>query len=125
MQLIATIFHELAHQKLYIKGDTAFNESFATAVADIGMSRWQDGRDEFVGADVFHENRALRQSMMTLVDASKSELGALYESDLGDDLKRVRKQELLDDLSAAAAYLIEASGSGTANWLAPIRYSTR
>ena len=90
MQLIATIFHELAHQKLYIKGDTAFNESFATAVADIGMSRWQDGRDEFVGADVFHENRALRQSMMTLVDASKSELGALYESDLGDDLKRVR-----------------------------------
>jgi predicted aminopeptidase len=39
-QLIATIFHELAHQKLYVKGDTEFNESFATAVADIGIKRW-------------------------------------------------------------------------------------
>ena len=119
VQLISTIFHELAHQKLYIKGDTAFNESFATAVADIGMTRWLEGRDELASVGVFHENRALRQSMMTLVDASKSELGALYESDLDDDLKRVRKQELLDDLSAAAAHLIDASGSGTTNWLAP------
>jgi predicted aminopeptidase len=83
------------------------------------MTRWLEGRDELASVGVFHENRALRQSMMTLVDASKSGLGALYESDLGDDLKRERKQELLDDLSAAAARLIEASGSGTTNWLAP------
>ena len=109
VQLVSTIFHELAHQKLYIKGDTAFNESFATAVSDIGMTRWLDVRDEFAGVDVFHENRALRLSMMTLVDASKTELAALYESDLDDALKRVRKQEMLDDLSAAAAHLHEAS----------------
>ena len=119
VQLVSTIFHELAHQKLYIKGDTAFNESFATAVADIGMTRWLDGRDEFAGVDVFHENRALRLSMITLVDASKTELAALYESDLDKPLKRVRKQEMLDDLSAAAAHLHEASGSRTTNWLAP------
>jgi predicted aminopeptidase len=118
-QLISTIFHELAHQKLYIKGDTAFNESFATAVADIGMTRWLEGRDELASVGVFDANRALRQSMMTLVDASKTELKALYESDLDDDPKRVRKQELLDDLSAAAAGLLEASGSATTNWLAP------
>ena len=109
VQLVSTIFHELAHQKLYIKGDTAFNESFATAVADIGMTRWLDGRDEFAGVDVFHENRALRLSMITLVDASKTELAALYESDLDKPLKRVRKQEMLDDLSAAAAHLHEAN----------------
>ena len=38
--LVATIFHELAHQVLYVKEDTAFTESFAPAVADIGLERW-------------------------------------------------------------------------------------
>jgi predicted aminopeptidase len=119
VQLVATIFHELAHQKLYIKGDTEFNESFATAVADIGITRWLDGRDELAGVGAFRENRELRRSMMTLVDASKAELKVLYESDLDDELKRLRKQEVLDSLSAAAGRLIEANGSGARNWLAP------
>ena len=34
------IFHELAHQLLYVKDDTAFNESFATAVEEAGLARW-------------------------------------------------------------------------------------
>ena len=38
--LVAVMFHELAHQVLYIKDDTEFNESFATAVEEIGMQRW-------------------------------------------------------------------------------------
>lgn len=34
------IFHELAHQKLFLKGDTDFNEAFATSVAREGVRRW-------------------------------------------------------------------------------------
>jgi len=34
------IFHELAHQQLYIKNDPSFNEAFATAVGQLGVSRW-------------------------------------------------------------------------------------
>ncbi len=33
--LARIVFHELAHQKLYVAGDTAFNESYATAVAKL------------------------------------------------------------------------------------------
>ena len=40
VKLVSTLFHELAHQVLYIKDDTAFNESFATAVEEIGIERW-------------------------------------------------------------------------------------
>ena len=40
LHLVSTLFHELAHQVLYIKDDTAFNESFATAVEEIGIERW-------------------------------------------------------------------------------------
>ena len=117
-QLVATIFHELAHQKLYIKGDTEFNESFATAVADIGIKRWLERRDELANIDAYQRNRELRQSMMRLVDEAKVELRALYESELDDELKRSRKQASLDALSAAAARLAEDSGPGAVNWLA-------
>jgi predicted aminopeptidase len=117
-QLVATIFHELAHQKLYVKGDTAFNESFATAVADIGIKRWLEERDELTNIRLYLQSRELRQSMMTLVDEAKAELQTLYESNQDDELRRSRKQALLDDLSAAAGRLVADSGSGAVNWLA-------
>lgn len=39
-RLAGLIFHELAHQKLYIPDDTAFNEGFAMAVEYEGVKRW-------------------------------------------------------------------------------------
>ncbi len=117
VQLVSTIFHELAHQKLYIKGDTAFNESFATAVADIGIKRWLTEHGELSGAAGRADDRELRQAMMVLIEATKAELTELYASNIQDDLKRGRKQELLTDLSAGVARLIEESGSDSENWL--------
>src|ERR1700753_1833376 len=38
--LAGIIFHELAHQLLYIKDDSEFNEAFATTVEDVGIERW-------------------------------------------------------------------------------------
>ncbi len=43
-QLAATLFHELAHQKLFAAGDTDFNEAFATAVARRGVTLWLEQR---------------------------------------------------------------------------------
>jgi predicted aminopeptidase len=34
------IFHELAHQIVYVQGDSQFNESFASAVEEAGVERW-------------------------------------------------------------------------------------
>lgn len=39
-ELARLIFHELAHQVVYVAGDTAFNESFATAVERLGGQAW-------------------------------------------------------------------------------------
>ena len=39
-ELAATFFHELAHQLLYVKDDSAFNEAFATTVEEEGLARW-------------------------------------------------------------------------------------
>ncbi|MFK2879071.1 aminopeptidase [Rhodanobacter hydrolyticus] len=43
-ELAATIFHELAHQLIYAKGDTAFNESFAMFVQTEGLREWRESR---------------------------------------------------------------------------------
>jgi predicted aminopeptidase len=39
-ELARMVFHELAHQVVYVKDDTAFNESFATAVERLGSAAW-------------------------------------------------------------------------------------
>ncbi|MGH8246394.1 MAG: aminopeptidase, partial [Gammaproteobacteria bacterium] len=44
LELAKVIFHELAHQRLYIEGETDFNEAFADAVALIGVRLWFSGR---------------------------------------------------------------------------------
>jgi len=46
IDLIAVLFHELAHQVVYVKDDSAFNESFATAVEEIGVKLWLETRGE-------------------------------------------------------------------------------
>jgi predicted aminopeptidase len=43
-ELDGTIFHELAHQLIYVKGDTTFNESFATFVQAEGLRQWRQSR---------------------------------------------------------------------------------
>lgn len=119
VQLISTMFHELAHQKLYVKGDSAFNESFATAVADIGIVRWLEAQDDVAGIVRIDRHRELRRALMRLVDETRTALNSLYGSALAIDEMRARKQELLDDLSARAAGFLTDSGSAASNWLAP------
>jgi predicted aminopeptidase len=43
-ELAGTIFHELAHQLIYLKGETAFNESFASLVQRQGLRAWHRSR---------------------------------------------------------------------------------
>ena len=66
VQLVAVLFHELAHQVLYIKGDSGFNESFATAVEEFGVERWLDTRGQSDDMSAYRERRALRQDLMAL-----------------------------------------------------------
>ena len=71
-ELARMIFHELAHQVLYVQNDTVFNESFATAVERLGGERWLAAhgsgaaRQEYTALETRrHEFRALSQAMRT------------------------------------------------------------
>src|SRR5215469_11326482 len=57
--LAATIFHELAHQLLYVRDDSEFNEAFATTVEDAGLERWL--AHQGVGAERMQAFRSSQQ----------------------------------------------------------------
>src|ERR1700733_12376843 len=54
----ATIFHELAHQLLYVEDDSEFNEAFATTVEDAGLERWLIHQGEAARIQAFREEQA-------------------------------------------------------------------
>ena len=62
VQLVAVLFHELAHQVLYVKGDTGFNESFATAVEEFGVRAGWRSRGQKVILTRYSSARAAQAS---------------------------------------------------------------
>ena len=79
-ELARLIFHELAHQVVYAQGDTAFNESFATAVERLGSQRWlaTEAGDDARKAYAVFDGR--RQQFRALALATRRELSVIYES---------------------------------------------
>lgn len=97
-ELAGLMFHELAHQKIYVRGDSAFNESFATAVELEGAGRWlnQHGTpqqlSDYLGA------RQSQAQFVALIQRTRTRLAALYATDQLDDAKRAAKARIFSEL---------------------------
>ena len=78
-RLAATLFHELAHQVVYVPGDSEFNEAFATVVEEAGLSRWLDTRGSVAGAAGVARISAQRQSGVHLAAHCKTRAPTLRE----------------------------------------------
>ncbi len=102
--LVATIFHELAHQQLYVKNDSAFNESFATAVEEIGIERWLTSRDQDADFSDYIERQERREEIVEAFAAARSDLEKVYASSMATHemrrAKETRLAQLADDLPA-------------------------
>jgi predicted aminopeptidase len=92
------IFHELAHQILYIPGDTLFNESFATTVALEGVRRWLHERGEAERYATYLREIARERDFLELVGGYRKSLDNVYRSDTEDGQKRRDKSRLIDEL---------------------------
>ncbi len=107
--LARLVFHELAHQVVYVKDDTGFNESFAVAVEEEGLRRWlaaQQGRsDAGAFADYVARSDRVRAEFRALVRSTRERLAAIYGSDAADADKRVEKTAAFAQLRADYAAL--------------------
>jgi predicted aminopeptidase len=99
-ELARLVFHELAHQVVYVPGDSQFNESFATAVEEAGVERWMDryGDDSLRKSHAAFEQR--KNDFLVLLLKYRSELAANYASKAGKDEKRRAKAEIFKNLIA-------------------------
>jgi predicted aminopeptidase len=96
-ELARLLFHELAHQVVYVADDTAFNESYATAVERLGLRRWLSE----AGAAAQQEAATLdarRQDFRRITAQARRDLEALYRSRLAPDALRERKAARLQQL---------------------------
>ena len=117
------IFHELAHQLLYVQGDTVFNESFASTVEVVGVDRWIAAQPPETQARLAAEQQRserLRSEFRRLVRKAREELAAVYASDLSADQKRERKSVILASLRAdyVSAKAGEPGLAGFERWFA-------
>ncbi|MCB1739589.1 MAG: aminopeptidase [Gammaproteobacteria bacterium] len=103
--LAGIIFHELTHQRLYIAGDTAFNEAYAVAVAQYGVTLWLDERND-PREQQAHAQRETREAQFrALALATRARLQSVYEGPADDADKRLAKSRILDEARNAYARL--------------------
>ena len=114
-ELARLVFHELAHQLLYVKNDTTFNESFATAVEEAGVERWLAARADPQVERAYRDHARRRAEFVAMLRRYKDRLQALYASDATDDAKRAGKAAAFADLRAEYAGL-RASWGGFAGY---------
>lgn len=117
VQLVSVLFHELAHQVLYIKDDTAYNESFATAVEEFGVERFVAAGGLDADYSAYLEQKDFRRRLTALVSAAREDLEMIY-GELGDpENTRRLKAERLARLSVDARELLDSTGRNADAWL--------
>lgn len=90
--LIGTLFHELAHQKFYLKNDSAFSESLANFVEAEGLRQYLQARHENSAAHEQDQRRA--REFVQLILAARTRLAAIYlRAAPAAQLRELKQQE--------------------------------
>lgn len=77
--LAETVFHELSHARVFVGGDSDFNEAFATANAQEGVRRWLWSRGDAAGVARYERGLERDRRILELLMRTRDELAALYE----------------------------------------------
>lgn len=110
--LAALVFHELAHQRVYVRGDTAFNEAFAVAVETTGVRKWLLASGDAAGLRRYQAERKRGAEFRALVSRTKEELARVYGGSGSEQQKRQAKAAAIDTLRARYRQMRETRWGG-------------
>lgn len=108
-RMAVLIFHELAHQRFYVKDDTEFNESYANFVEQEGGRQWRVARGLAP-----QSLSALKQNdqFIQLVLDTRERLKKLYAQPLSADVMRARKAAEFEQLRSAYRQMRDTQWGG-------------
>jgi predicted aminopeptidase len=101
LELAGTIFHELTHQKLYIKNDTEFNESLAVTVEREGLRRWLDAGGRLSELQAYLRQQQQQEDVVRILATTRRDLDALYRAEGAPETMRARKSEIVSGAGEA------------------------
>jgi len=96
--LASVVFHELAHQRLYVNGDSAFNEAFAVAVEVSGVRKWLRAAGNSAGLKRYEADRKRRAEFLGLLAQTRTELAQIYGGNGAATQKREAKAQAIEKL---------------------------
>jgi predicted aminopeptidase len=99
-ELAAMIFHELAHQLLYVPNDSRFDEAFAVTVEDEGLKRWLEYKGQPGRIEQLQKERADDRQFIALLRHTRDRLAQLYASEAPRHAKLLGKRQILTELTA-------------------------
>jgi len=108
-ELARLIFHELAHQVLYAKNDTMFNESFATAVERLGSARWLATQASDTARQEYAQFDSRRNQFRALARETRKRLEQIYEDKRGAE-REALKQATLEEFRQRYARMRDSWG---------------
>ena len=109
-ELARLIFHELAHQRVYLPGDTAFNESYAVAVELEGVRRWMNANGDPAAGEAYARSLERREAFFSLLLAHRGRLADLLREPIEDAARRTRRAALDERLRTDYAAFRNAWG---------------
>ena len=98
-ELAELIFHELTHAKVFIPGDTDFNEAFATANAEEGVRRWLRSKNDLRGLRDYEAGLQKSRKVIHLMLSTREKLKGVYAGTYPSvDAERLAKQRVFDGM---------------------------
>ena len=117
VQLARLVFHELAHQRVYAKNDTTFNESFATAVERLGGERWLRTQADEKARQDYAAYDGRRRLFRELSRSTRERLKELYETPgMAPDAKEEAKRKAMEQFRVEYAQMKERAGGDATVW---------
>lgn len=98
--LAGVVFHELSHQRVYVRDDTQFNEAFAVAVEQAGTTEWLLERAEPTELKNYEASQRREEDFLALIADTRNELQRIYGSQENDSAKRAAKADAIKNLRA-------------------------
>jgi predicted aminopeptidase len=85
--LAEVIFHELGHQRVFARGDTDFNEAFATTVGQEGARRWLRASGKTNLLEKYESELRRNDQFVHLIMSTREQLEKVYGDTLDKDGK--------------------------------------